>query len=371
MCCNSKMAATQLVCVDDFEKYACDNLDKHTLEYYRSGANEEQTLADNRSAFKRYRLRPRFLHRDVTNRDMSTTIQGQPIDFPICISPSGLHKLVHPDGELATARAAASMKTCMALSTGSTYSMEDVANAAPHGLRWFQLYISPDREMTKHLVRRAERSGYKGLLLTIDTPLSVRRLSDTKNKFVMPKHIRLGNFMVNEDTKDYDFNASASNLFDAALSWKDVRWLKQFSSLPLIVKGVLTAEDAIEAVNCGVDGVFVSNHGGRRLDCVPASIDVLAEVVRAVAGRCEVYLDSGVRTGTDVLKALALGARAVFIGRPALYGLAYDGEAGVRQVLEILKSELSLAMALSGCACLDDIKRELVVHESHYLRPKL
>ncbi|XP_013414099.1 hydroxyacid oxidase 1 [Lingula anatina] len=372
------MATGSLVCLDDFEKYAFGKLDRNALDYYRSGANDEQSLRDNRAAFGRYRFRPRFLQKDVSKRDLSTRIQGQPVDFPVGIAPTALQRMAHPDGEVATGRAAAAMKTCMVLSTMATSSIEEVAQASPEGLRWFQICIYRDREVTKELVRRAERSGYKALVLTVDTPMFGRRLADTRNKFTLPPHLRMANF------KQADYKSDgvkgrkgsgqskfAASLLNPSLKWTDVRWLKQFTKLPIIVKGILTGEDAVEAVRTGVDGIVVSNHGARQLDGVPATIDVLPEVVRAVNGQCEVYLDGGVRTGTDVLKALALGAKAVFIGRPALYGLAYDGEAGVKTILQILRDELSLAMALAGCASLSDINSSLVVHQSYYLHPKL
>ncbi|XP_013390912.1 hydroxyacid oxidase 1 [Lingula anatina] len=354
------------VCLDDVEAIALKKMSKNAYDHYRSGADDQQTLGDNRAAFKRYRLRPMFLRRDVSTRDLVTTIQGVPVDFPVGIAPTAVQRMAHPDGEVATARAAASVRSCMILSTYATSTMEAVADATPDGLRWFQLYVFKNQKQTEDLIRRAEQSGYRALVLTIDCYHSGMKRADIRNKFTLPKHLRTEN--LSDDGKPYD---GVCGLGFAPLLWSDVKKLKSFTKLPVVVKGVLTGEDAVRAVESGVDGIMVSNHGGRQLDGVPASIDVLSEVVQAVQGRCEVYLDGGVRSGTDVLKALALGARAVFIGRPALYGLAYNGEAGVKLVLQMLRDELSLAMALAGCASIGDIKRSLVVHESHYLQPKL
>ncbi|XP_064621883.1 2-Hydroxyacid oxidase 1-like [Lineus longissimus] len=367
------MAVEPLVCVDDFEKLAFKLLPKNALDYYRSGANHEQTLQDNTDAFKRLRIRPRMLV-GVANRDPSTTILGQKIDFPICIAPTAMHRMAEPDGELATSRAAASMNTAMILSTLSTTSIEDVAAAAPSGLRWFQLYIYRDRAVTRNLVARAERSGYKALVLTVDTPLFGRRIADSKNRFVLPPHLKLANFDstdfkgsgLGQSNKDSGLSEYANSLFDASLNWSDISYLRTISKLPIVVKGILTAEDALKAVEVGVDGIIVSNHGARQLDGVPATIDALPEVISAVNGRCEVYLDGGVRQGTDCLKALAIGARAVFVGRPVLWGLACDGEKGVGKVLSILKDELTIAMGLAGCRSVSDIKQSHVVKESYY-----
>ncbi|XP_006813604.1 2-Hydroxyacid oxidase 1-like [Saccoglossus kowalevskii] len=365
------MAGQTMVCVDDFERFAQKHLARNVFDYYRSGANLEETLKDNREAFKRYKIRPRVL-RDVSHRNLSTTILGEKIDFPICIAPTAMQKMAHPDGEIATAKAAAKMKTLMCLSSWATCSFEEVAEADPNGLKWFQLYIYKDREATAQLVRRAEKAGYKAIALTVDTPILGRRYADVRNKFQLPPHLSLANFD-NEDkhatgvksTNDSGLAAYVASLIDPSLNWEHVEWLKSITKLPIVVKGILTAEDALEALNHGIAGILVSNHGARQLDGVPATIDVLSEVVQAVNGQVEVYLDGGVRTGTDVLKAIALGAKCVFLGRPALWGLAYNGKEGVQQVLQIIKDEFSLAMALSGCCTVSDIKPSLVSRHSY------
>ncbi|XP_076339475.1 2-Hydroxyacid oxidase 1-like isoform X2 [Tachypleus tridentatus] len=364
---------TRMVCLDDFENFAAKHLNKSAFDYYRSGANQEQTLRENIEAFRRLKLRPRLL-RNVSCRDLSTTILGQPVSFPVGVAPTAMQKMAHPDGEVATARAAAAVGTVMTLSTIATSSIEEVAEAKPNGLLWFQLYIYRDRKVTEELVRRAENAGYRALVLTIDTPMFGLRLPDARNKFSLPRHLRMANFGeldiksngIQEAKKESGLNEYAASLFDPSITWKDILWLKEITKLPLVVKGVLTAEDAKLALEYGASAILVSNHGARQLDGVPASVEVLPEIVQAVRGRCEIYLDGGVRTGTDVLKALALGARAVFVGRPLLWGLVYNGEQGAIQVLQMLKKELDLAMALAGCSRISDISSALIVKSEFY-----
>ncbi|KAJ8044906.1 Hydroxyacid oxidase 1 [Holothuria leucospilota] len=379
-----------MTCLDDFEDYARRHLPKIVYDYYSSGANLEQTVKDNVAAFRRLRLYPELLQ-DVSKRDLSTTILGEKIDFPVAIAPTAMQKMAHPHGEVATAKAAASVNTGMVLSSWATSSIEEVQEAAPDGLRWFQLYVYKDRELTKNLVKRAEKAGYRALFLTVDTPQLGRRYADVKNNFTLPPPLNrneiLSNLSINycvvdrlanfEDQSSQSEGVVSSgdsglaeyvaNQIDASLSWDDVEWLKTVTTLPIVLKGILTEEDAVEAVNHGVAGIVVSNHGGRQLDGVLATIDALPEVVRAVKGSSvEVYLDGGVRLGTDVLKALALGARAVFIGRPVLWGLTYKGEAGVKEVLDMLKNEFNLALALSGCTSAENVPRDLVRRQPQY-----
>ncbi|GFS94666.1 hydroxyacid oxidase 1 [Nephila pilipes] len=366
--------SSDFICVEDFEKYALQTLPRNAADYYRSGANEEQTLQENREAFKRLRFRPRFL-RDVSKRRLNTTILGHNISFPVCVAPSAMHRMAHPDGEVATAKGAAAEGVVMTLSTLSTTSLEDVAKAAPEAIRWLQLYIYTDRDSTKEFITRAEKAGFSAIVLTVDAPIFGHRFADSRNKFSLPPHLRLGNFPEPEKSSVAStskavsgLNTYAESMFDASISWKDIDWLKKITSLPIILKGILTAEDALLAVEHEVAGIVVSNHGARQLDGVPATIEVLPEIVRAVAGRCEVYLDGGVRNGTDVLKALALGAKTVFVGRPILWGLVHSGESGVRRILQILKEEFDTAMALSGCSTIEDIKPSLVVRQESYSR---
>lgn len=354
-----------MIVLDDFENFAFKDLDRNALDYYRSGADQERTLKDNIDAFARWRFRPRFL-RDVSVRDLSTTVLGHRISFPVAVAPTAMQKLAHPDGELATAKACSAAQTLMGLSTLSTTPLEDVASVDPKSPKWFQLYVYKDRDSTRHLVERAEKAGFTALILTVDTPLLGSRLADVRNKFALPPHIKLANF---ENLSKFRVQSSGSSsgleeyttaMMDPSLSWKDIHWLRSITKMPVVVKGILTAEDAILAVQNGAAGIVVSNHGARQLDDDPATIDVLAEIVEAVKGRVEVYLDGGIRRGTDVLKAIALGAKCVFIGRPALWGLTHSGEQGVRHVLEILRHEFDVAMALSGCASIADVTPSLV-----------
>lgn len=259
------------------------------------------------------------------------------------------------------------MGTGMMLSSWATSSIEEVAEAAPGGLRWLQLYVYKDREVTKSLVKRAERAGYKGIFVTVDTPFLGRRIDDVRNKFQLPPHLRLKNFSSNNlDFSGRDFGEDSglavyvANAIDASVNWEDIKWLRGLTSLPIVAKGILRADDAKEAVKLGVDGILVSNHGARQLDGVPATIDILPEIVEAVEGKVEVFLDGGIRKGTDILKALALGAKAVFIGRPLIWGLVYQGEEGAKEVLQMLKEEFRLAMALTGCRTVKEIGRTLI-----------
>ncbi|CAN7938102.1 unnamed protein product [Ixodes hexagonus] len=341
-----------VVTVDDIQRLGIANLDPLPEGYYDSGADQEQTLRENRAAFYRLRLRPRMLQ-GVAKRDkMVTLLRNDKLSMPIGISPTAFQKMAHPDGEKATARAAQKADTLMILSTLSNTTMEDVADAAPGGLRWFQLYVYKDRDITKNLVQRAEKAGYKALVVTVDTPLFGQRIIDVKDNFTLPEGLTVANLEGVagglDPSSGSGLAAYGEKLFDQSLTWDDVKWLKSITKLPVIAKGVLTAEDARDAISHGVSGILVSNHGGRQLDGVTSTIEALPEIIKAVRNRVEVYLDGGIRHGTDAVKALALGAKAVFVGRPALWGLAYNGEAGVTKVLEILRKELDLAMALIG-----------------------
>ncbi len=346
--------------IDDLENEARALLPQLVYDYYAGGAGDEWTLRENRRAFDRWVLRPRFLV-DSSNLDLRTTVLGQAIDFPVMVAPTAFHRLAHTDGELATARGTASAGTLMVVSTISTTSMEDVA-AAVDSPKWFQLYMHKDRELTAELVKRALARDYSAIVLTVDTPKLGRRLRDERNSFTLPPGIGLANLegvpLPNEPGSNL-FRYFADQL-DIAITWEGVAWLQAMSTVPLLLKGILTGEDARLAVEAGVQGIVVSNHGGRQLDGAPATLDVLPEIVEAVDGRAEVYLDGGVRRGTDVMKALGLGARAVLVGRPILWGLATGGEDGVRAVLSMLKAELELAMTLAGRRAVADIDRSLV-----------
>jgi 4-hydroxymandelate oxidase len=350
--------------VDDFEELARAKLSPTAWAYYSSGAHDEVTLHANRSAFKRLALHYRVLV-DVSRRDLSTTVLGERVAFPILVAPTAFHGLAHPERELATARAAAKAGTIFTLSTLATATIDEV-RAASQGPIWFQLYVFKDRAATEALVRRAEAAGAKALVLTVDAPLLGRRERDVRNRFQLPPGLCVKNLVpegmsdLPAEAQDSGLAAYFASLLDPALGWRDLAWLRSITKLPLLVKGIVRKDDARRAVDEGAQGIVVSNHGGRQLDTAPATIDVLSGIVDEVGGRAEVLLDGGVRRGTDAVKALALGARAVLVGRPILWGLAVGGEQGVSAVLEILRTELDLALALSGCASVAAVTRDLL-----------
>ncbi|KAH9665366.1 peroxisomal (S)-2-hydroxy-acid oxidase GLO4 [Citrus sinensis] len=317
------------------------------------------------------RFRPRILV-DVSRIDLSTTILDYKISAPIIIAPTALHKLANPEGEVATARAAASCNTIMVLSFTSSCSIEEVA-ASCNAVRFYQLYVFKKRDIAATLVQRAERNGFKALVLTADTPRLGRREADIKNKMITPQLKNLEGLLSTKVSSDTGSNleAYAKETMDASLSWKDLEWLRSITKLPILIKGILTREDAIKAVEVGVAGIIVSNHGARQLDYSPATISALEEVVHAVKGRVPILMDGGVRRGTDVFKALALGAQAVLIGRPVVYGLAAKGEYGVRRVIEMLKDEFELTMALTGCPSVKHITRNHVRTEHERIHSML
>jgi 4-hydroxymandelate oxidase len=357
----------QPLTIDDYEAIARERMERSAFDYYAGAAGDERTLAANREAFSRIPLRPRVLV-DVSSVDTRTTVLGRAIDCPILLAPTAFNRLAHDEGEKAAARAAAASGTIMIGSTLSTCPLEDVA--ACGGALWFQLYVYKDRGLTQELIARAEASGYGALVLTVDTPMLGRRYRDARNGFVLPEGVSMRNFDAAMTSAarwgaHSSFSAYVHVLFDATLSWDAVEWLRAQTRLPILLKGILTHEDARRAVDAEVQGIVVSNHGGRQLDGAPASIEALPEVVDAAGGRVEILMDGGVRRGTDVLKALAFGARAVCIGRPYLWGLAAAGEDGVRDVLRILRQELSLAMALSGRPSIASIDRTLVAKNAN------
>ncbi len=342
--------------VGDLEALARRRMPGGAFDYFAGGAEDERTVALNREGFERFVFMPRVLI-DVSHVSLATTVLGAPVASPILLAPTAYQRLAHPDGELATARAAGAAGTLMCASTMATRSLETIARAAS-GPLWFQLYVHPERERTERLVARAEKAGYRALALTVDTPRLGRRERDLRTSYRPPRNFVLANFEDGEATarwKDLPSRSRVANaLLDPALTWETVQWLKGITSLPIVLKGILRPDDARRAIDAGAGGIWVSNHGGRQLDGAQATIVALPDVVEAVDGRAEVYVDGGVRRGTDVLKALALGARAAFIGRPYLWGLAAGGEAGVRRVLELLRDELEVAMMLAGA---DDAQR--------------
>jgi isopentenyl diphosphate isomerase/L-lactate dehydrogenase-like FMN-dependent dehydrogenase len=343
----------------DYEALAQTRMERVIWDYYQGGSEDEVTLRANRAAFERIRLRPRMLV-DISTIDMQTSVLGISVSMPILVAPTANHALAHPDGELATVRAVSQAGTILTTSTFATFSIEETAAAVKEsggGLLWFQLYATRGPRTVEALVHRAEAAGYRAIVLTADTPHVGRKERDLHNGFVLSNYARLANFE-GETVEEVPTENSPGRHIVA--TWETVDWLRSLTKLPIVLKGILTAEDAHLAVEHGVQAILVSNHGGRQLDGAIATIKALPEVVEAVAGRCEIYVDGGIRRGTDVLKALALGARAVLIGRPVLWGLAVNGQAGVRHVLELLRAELGLAMALAGRPTLASIDRSLV-----------
>lgn len=356
--------ATPLINLADFEKAAALRLPKMVYDYYAGGALDEVTLRDIRTAYDRIPIYFRTLV-DVSARSPETTVLGERVSMPVLVAPTAFHAMAHPDGELATARAARGAGTIMVVSTLSNTNVEDIAQAAP-GPLWFQLYIYKDRGATRELVSRVEAAGCRAIMLTVDAPVLGPRERDVRNRFTLPEGLAVKNLLgagqgtVMKESAGSGLARYVSSFIDPAISWRDVEWLRGATKLPLIIKGLARADDTRRAVSMGVEGIVVSNHGGRQLDTAPATIDVLPYVVEAAAGRAEVYVDGGVRRGVDVIKALARGARAVLLGRPVLWGLAVDGERGVARVLSILHDEIDNAMALSGCPTIADIDADLL-----------
>lgn len=360
----------------DLRERAQRRLPTPIFDFLDGGAETEITMRRNTDAFDDEKLIPRCLI-DVASLNMSTQILGQNIAWPVFCGPTGTSRLFHPDGELAVARAAASAGTLYSVSTGSTYSLEDVARASD-GPKMFQLYIYKDRDITRELIERSKRSGYSALCLTVDVPVVGKRERDLRSGFSMsPKwslnsllsfarhpawvagRIHKGALSMANFANRPERSWSIEHL-DTSITWKDVREIIDQWGGPFALKGVMSAEDARRAADVGVTAIMVSNHGGRQLDGAAAAIEVLAEIVGAVGDRIEVILDGGVRRGVHALKALALGAKACSIGRPYLYGLSAGGEAGVAKALDILRTELTIAMKLSGCANIRDIDKTLV-----------
>jgi 4-hydroxymandelate oxidase len=348
----------ELVCLADFEPLAKAGLQPSAWEYLIAGAGDELTIRWNREAYERIRLNPRLLV-DVSHLDTKMRLFGQEHSFPILVAPIAAQTLFHPEGELATARGAAAAQSTMVLSSFSSNSLEDVAAAAKTPL-WFQLYSQADHGLTRELVQRAEDAGYGALCLTVDTPVAGVRNREARARIQPPP---LPNLRVRQQTgsgSETDSEKLANSLFNAALNWNDLERLCSIVKIPLLLKGVLNPDDADEAAKVGVAGIVVSNHAGRNLDTVPATIDALPRVAERVAGRVPLLLDGGIRRGTDVLKALALGASAVLIGRPYVFGLAVAGEKGVSKVLNILQSEFRAAMALTGRTNIAEINRSVL-----------
>ncbi|KAL6711456.1 hypothetical protein ACN47E_004390 [Coniothyrium glycines] len=383
---NSKAHDLNCLTIAELEALAAERMDKQTRDYYNEGADSGSTLAENISAYQKYRIRPRVL-RDISEIDTSVNIFGFKNSIPLGVAPTAMQCLAHDDGELATARACKEKGVVMGLSSFSTTSLEDVKGAlGPTHPGALQLYLFEERHHSQKLIQRAKKAGYKAVFLTVDTPVLGRRNLEIRNQFKLPKHLKVANFNRDEEEKGdvvdepesqpesngrrhppkgpITFHSHAPN---PTLNWeRDIAWLKEqcHPEMQVWVKGIATGEDALLAVHNGVDGIVVSNHGGRQLNGALATIDALPEVVAAVRGqsrRIPVHVDGGIRHGTDVFKALALGADFVWIGRPVLWGLAYKGQEGVELCLKLLGDEVRLCMGLAGVTKVEDIGKEYLV----------
>ncbi len=343
-----------LLNLKDYETAARSKLPLGVYDYYARGAADDITLRENETAWTQIRLSPRVLV-DVSACDLTTTILGQKVALPIMTAPCALNCMAHPEGELAVARATKAMGVIQVVSTGASRTIEEVA-AASDGLRWFQVYCLRDRRITRALVERAEAAGYRALCLTVDAPFDGVREHNFRNDFrPPPPGVEQANLLPYMGAAE-----RGSSWHDPSITWEIIAWLRSLSRLPIVLKGIMAPADARLAVEHGIEGIIVSNHGGRQLDTVLPTGAALREIVDAAAGRTEVYVDGGIRRGSDILKALALGARAVLIGRPYLWALTVEGEAGVLRVLQILRDELGTNMALAGSARVADIGRALI-----------
>ena len=362
--------------VEDYRGLAHKRLPRAVIDFIEGGAEDEITISRNRESFESIHIIPRILT-DVSVRDISTTILGTPVSSPIVLCPVGLATLAHPLGEVAAGIAAANKGIISTYSSSSSWNLEDIA-AASSGVKWFQLYIWKDRKLTAEIIERARKSGYQALVLTVDVPISARRERDLRNGFTIPPRPRVnqigdlvqhfGWFYAQLKSEITGHKMSMGNftpenvgmrtrlkmlevvneLFDPSITWSDITWLKSIWSGPIVIKGIMTPEDAKLAIKAGADAIWISNHGGRQLDGVSGTIEVLPEIAKAVKGKAEIYLDGGVRRGSDIVKAIALGANACMIGRPYMYGLAANGAAGVESIIGILEIEMDATMALMG-----------------------
>ncbi|POR33091.1 2-hydroxy-acid oxidase [Tolypocladium paradoxum] len=359
----------QVHTIQDLMDLGSKRLPKMYSDYFNEGAMDLVTLRDNQEAYNRYKIMPRVLV-NVDNIDMSCTIFGTKVAFPLGFSPAAMHRLAHPDGELATSRAAAKMNVCMALSSYATESLENVATQGLGNPYVMQLCVLRDRPTTVQILERAEvAAGYKAIFLSVDTPLLGRRLNEYRNGFVLPEDMQWPNLLSDgkaELAGKKDQTNSNNHDFDPSLDWNTaIPWLREHTKLQLWLKGVYTPNDVALAIRHGLDGVVISNHGGRQLDGVPATLDILRVCAPVAAGKIPIAVDGGIRRGTDIFKALALGAMHCFVGRIPIWGLAYNGQEGVELALKILMYELKIAMALSGCRTIKDINRDLVSYLDH------
>ncbi|XP_054717112.1 2-Hydroxyacid oxidase 1-like [Uloborus diversus] len=349
-----------MLCLKDYEDYASQTVDKKIWAFHSQGAEREETLKQNVQSFTRFKIIPRLL-RNTPTRDLRVTILGNEVALPFGIAPSAYQRLTHPDGEIAVSNAASEMGTIFTLSTVASTSLEDIARHQVRNTPLFmQFYVLKERKYTEEMIHRVEKCGYKALVLTVDAPVIGLQYRLLRANFRLPPHISAPN-IADAIPKKRPANARNAELYSDTVSWEDVDWIRRISKLPLILKGIVTVDDALEAVKHGVSGIWVSNHGGRQLDGIEATLEALPDIAAALKGSgCEIYMDGGIRWGSDIFKALALGADFVFIGRPALWGLAHSGQEGVKRILEILKSELDRTMHLAGCASIKDISPHMV-----------
>lgn len=353
--------SVELFDVVDFEREARLRLSPMAWDYIAGGAADELTLRWNQEAYQKLRLRPRVLT-DVSNLDTRVKLLGRELAHPIILAPTAYQRLFHPEGELAVAKGAGESSSTFTISTSATTTIADIAKVATQPL-WFQLYVQRNRELTQDLIRRTEDGGCEALVVTVDTPVLGPRYRELRSKFALPPGIERANLRgsvgatgAHRPTEREIYSVT----LDPTLTWKDIEWLRGITRLPILLKGIMTPEDAERAVQSGVAGLIVSNHGARNLDTLPATIDILPEVVAQVAGRMPVLFDGGIRRGTDILKALGLGANAVLIGRPYLFGLAAQGATGVARIVNILRREFESAMALTGRRTIEEIDASVI-----------
>lgn len=351
-----------VVCIKDLEQIAKESLASPIFDFISCGSMDEVTLRENTSCYSQLNLLPRALT-GIHDPDISITLLGNKLSTPILIAPMAFHKLLHPQGEIASARAAKHANTIMAISTFSTTAFESITpelSLPP----WFQVYILKDRELTKELIKLAEHNGCNALILTVDASIYGKRERELKNPLMM--NIELPDLVMIKNQISSALQLSKainfSSQLDPSITWKDIEWIKSFSKLPIFIKGILRPDDAVLAYKHGAQGIIVSNHGGRQLDTTPTSLKMLPKIKEAVGDNLDILVDSGIRRGTDVLKALALGAKATLIGRPVLWGLANNGCDGVTQVFDILNQELKLAMSLTGCKTISDIDANILLN---------
>lgn len=352
------MSPENVLCLPEFEDLARPCLSEMAYAYISGGAADELTMRANSEDWKSIRLTPRVLV-DVSEISLRLELLGQTLDSPVMLAPAAFHRLCHPQGELATVQGANQAGAAIVLSSFSTVSVEEVTAAARQPV-WFQLYFQADQGLTREMVRRAEAAGCKALCLTVDTPVLGARHRESRTSFALPADFKLPNLNLGSVSHRPVRSAIYSELLNPKLNWKDIEWLCSVAKIPVLLKGVLNPEDAARSLDTGIGGLIVSNHGARNLDTLPSTAQALPRVAEKVNGRVPVLVDGGIRRGTDVLKALALGARAVLVGRPYLYALAYAGAEGVARAIEILRTELMMAMALTGRTSISQIDGSLL-----------